>query len=173
MTAAVEAFYRQPSVSGLAALSLAAVNVLNASLPTPPAPWKRVQICQPNAGTGSAAFTEIRILADRHLTDAEVSQVSGCLGYALTETLRGEELSLPTVARYGEGADGITDLRYRYDSDTSIRTAPDHRRAFEVASVYLVQGTPVRTTDRAGIGTRGTRLVEGLNDGTEFTLYVR
>jgi hypothetical protein len=123
-------------------------------------------------------FEQIKLVADRRLDSEEIGLAAGCLGYALTETLRGEELPLPRVNRL-KGLCGsvsqlpssgreFTELVFDWDSSSSIRTAPDTHRAFEVASVYCQHGTPVRTTERAGAGTRGTRLVAGIDTPVSF-----
>lgn len=128
-------------------------------------PWKKITLGQPVP----LRFEQIKLVADRRLDSEEIGLAAGCLGYALTETLRGEELPLPRVA-FPKGACGrvFTELVFDWDSSSSIRTAPDPHRAFEVASVYCQHGTPVRTTERAGAGTRGTRLVAGIDTPVSF-----
>jgi len=72
--------------------------------------------------------------------------------------LAGEDLSEPEVREMNHGMK----LSYYYDSTKSRRDDPDYFEAFEKALLYINEGTPVRTTNRAGIGTKGTRLVEGI-----------
>jgi hypothetical protein len=101
---------------------------------------------------------QIMMVIDGHLTEAEISRASGCLGYALKEVLAGEDLSEPEVR------ESINCMRFifYYDSTKSRRDDPDLMQAFEKAERYIEEGTPVRKTNRAGYGTRGTRLVEGI-----------
>ncbi|GAB4453446.1 MAG: hypothetical protein OHK0029_06280 [Armatimonadaceae bacterium] len=104
-------------------------------------------------------FQEIRLVFDRELSGDELRRASGCLGYALRIYLGGEDLSEPTVVSLpGQPTVAL----YRYDSTKAIRSEPDIAEAVCVARHYLEEGTPVRTTNRAGEGTRGTRLVDGL-----------
>jgi len=111
-----------------------------------------------SAENGCCDFYEIMLAFDKPLTESEISRASGCLGYALREMLAGEDLSEPDAY----GADQGMRLSYYYDSTKSRRDDPDYFAAFEKALLYINEGTPVRTTNRAGIGTKGTRLVEGI-----------
>ena len=103
-------------------------------------------------------FYSLRVTIDRVLTLAEVEQVSGCLGYGLAP-LAGEGLSDPERILFGLD---YTAIDYSYDSTKSRRDDPDFQQAFENAARYIQEGTPIRTTNRAGAGTAGTRLVEGI-----------
>jgi hypothetical protein len=105
-------------------------------------------------------WKEIRAVFDRELTVYEVLKVAGALGYALREHVVGEELSLPRVAIPVE--DGTTVLEFEYDSAKSRRSERHDADAFDAASQYVIEGTPVRKTDRRGPGTQGTRLVNGI-----------
>lgn len=122
-------------------------------------------------------FTAIRALCDRRLDDAQVGQLSGCLGYALQAILAGPELSLPSVVRLespaGSGVRAaFTLVEFAYDARLSGRTAPDYVEALAKAREFIRDGTPLRTTNKAGTGTQGTRLVEGLG-AVGVSLYVR
>lgn len=111
------------------------------------------------SGEGSRAdFSEIMLVFDGPLAEWEVRQASGCLGYALREVLAGEDLSDPE----GSGESHRPRLVYYYDSTKSLRDDPDYGAAFEKAVRYMEEGTPIRATNRAGAGTKGTRLVEGI-----------
>lgn len=110
-------------------------------------------------------FAEIRVLVERRLNEEEVNRLSGCLGYALRQTLAGEDLSKPSVFLLSAfPADGrqVTVLEYTYDSTKSRRDDPDCALAFALAQEFIFSGSPIRTTNRAGAGTKGTRLVEGI-----------
>ena len=119
-------------------------------------------------------FYEIMVVvAGRGLSLEQANRLAGCTGYALRVTLAGEELPEPTVTYWRE-EDGLvtTILEFAYDSTKSIRSDPDHVAAFDTMRAYISDGTPIRKTDRAGSGTRGTRLLDGLGD-FPIALYVR
>lgn len=110
-------------------------------------------------GDNPGDWQEIRVEFDRVLVDAEVWQAAGCIGYALRQQLHGEDLSEPRkIKRKG----GKTIVRFGYDSTKSRSDDPDEVAAFELAALYVQEGSPVRKTDRAGKGTAGTRLCQGL-----------
>lgn len=105
-------------------------------------------------------WKEIRVEFDKELTVSQVLRAAGALGYALREHLVGEPLSLPRVALSPDP--NVTILEFEYDSTTSKRSDPDFFEAFDAAMDYIEEGSPVRTTDRRGPGTAGTRLVDGI-----------
>lgn len=131
-------------------------------------PWKKVDIDQ----AVPVRFEQIKAVFEGRLTEEQISRAAGCIGYALVESLRGDELGEPVVT-FPKGNCGkeFTVLVFDWDSSSSIRTTPNPRRAFELASVYVVHGSRIRTTNNAGPGTRGTRLVEGV--GIEASFWVR
>lgn len=131
----------------------------------------------PEALSPECPFTALRVLCDRRLDDGQVQRLAGCLGYAFQATLNGPELSAPTAARVeppaGSGVRAaFTLVEFAYDACLSGRTAPDYAEAFAKAREYVQGGTPVRTTNKAGSGTQGTRLVEGLG-AVNLSFYVR
>lgn len=137
--------------------------------------WKPVD--GPEAISPEHPFIALRVLCDRRLDDAQVSRLAGCLGYALQAVLNGPELSAPVVARVeppaGSGIRAAFTLaEFAYDARLSGRTAPDYAEAFAKAREYVQNGTPVRTTNKAGDGTQGTRLVEGLGT-VNLSFYAR
>lgn len=105
------------------------------------------------------AFYTLAVTIDRALATDEIARVSGCLGYALRATLAGEDLSDPETITIRHGQTRIT---YAYDSTKSRRDDPDYEGALRSAGAMIMTGSPVRTTNRAGAGTAGTRLVEGI-----------
>lgn len=119
--------------------------------------WKQV-------GEHPGSWYEIRAEFDAILTDSQVYQAAGCIGYALRQVLRGEELSEPV--KVSRKRAGRTVVKFGYDSTKSRSDDPDDNEAFELAARYVVEGSPIRTTDRAGAGTRGTRLAEGIGPVT-------
>lgn len=104
-------------------------------------------------------FEEIRVILRGHW-GAGVAEVKDCLNYALRETLCGEDIYTPRDS-YNE-VDNETILTYGYDSTKSRRDDPDFKNAFGIAFAYILHGTPVRKTDRAGAGTKGTRRYAGI-----------
>lgn len=56
----------------------------------------------------------------------------------------------------------VQDHVYIFSIDTTKSQRDDVPDAWQQAQRILVEGTPVRTTDRKGPGTRGTRAVEGV-----------
>ena len=109
-------------------------------------------------------FGEIRVTVEKWLTANEIAQVSGALGYALRSTLCGEDLSEPHIIQSHRA--GQTVLLFSNDSTKSRRDDPCFHTAFSVAREFVQYGSPIRTTNRAGIGTRGTRLVSGIGAAT-------
>lgn len=109
----------------------------------------------------------MHIITDRELSDHEILQASGCLGYALRECLRGDQLSDPEVVqKFDSPVHSELVIKYDYDTDSSQRSDPKahYLEAFNLAKKYIFEGTPVRKTDQQGYGTRGTRLVDGLGN---------
>lgn len=115
-------------------------------------------------GAHPGGWQEIKVEFDRLLCDAEVFRAAGCIGYALRQTLHGESLSEPE--RIKRKGDGRTIVRFSYDSTKGQADDPSDAEAFALAHRYLNEGSPVRTTDRAGAGTAGTRLCDGLGEIT-------
>jgi hypothetical protein len=110
-------------------------------------------------GNHPGDWYSVRAEFDRVLTTDEAMEASGAIGYALRIYIAGEELSLPTIEL---SAEGKTVLTYGYDSTKTRRDDPNHEEAFDMARTYIVEGSPVRKTDRAGRNTAGTRLCKGI-----------
>lgn len=162
-TVATATFKFQPSPSTFLGLQHAALALLTPDAkpvpylpPLPVCEW--VSVDDPNAFLGH--FEEIRVILHRHLNSDEIGRVAGCIGYALRQELAGEEMTEPYVIQSVRA--GQTILLFGYDSTKSRRDDPDFDRAFELAGRYIVEGSPLRKTDRAGAGTKGTRLVSGI-----------
>lgn len=103
----------------------------------------------------------LAVTVSRHLSHEEISRLSGCIGYALRVHIAGEDLSDPVAIVYHAG---MTTVSYWYDSTKSQRSDRDVQGALEQAAEMIRTGTPVRKSNRAGAGTAGTRLVEGLGE---------
>lgn len=107
-------------------------------------------------------FSRIRMTFSSELGQIGIAVVSQCLGYALSATLAGEWLSDPIEVTSPNELYPATVLEYYYDSTKSRRDDLHNDEAEELARKYIDEGTPTRKTDRAGKGTKGTRLVRGL-----------
>ncbi len=137
--------------------------------------WKLTD--EPEALSPEHPFTAVRVLCDRRLDAGQVERLTGCLGYAFQAVLAGPELLPPCVARIQPAE--VTDIKaaftlveFAYEARLSGRTAPDYAETFAKAREYIRGGTPVRTTNKAGAQTQGTRLVEGLG-AVNLSFYVR
>ena len=165
--AAVAAYVATPNPLTLLALNKRAIPLMEA-IPTLQ-PWRPVS--EQNGPQMSCDFTAIRVICDRKLDDAEVNRLSGCLAYALKATLAtgDDALSEPHVEFAETPIDSpvpltFTLLEYAFDASRTIRTDPDSTAAFAAARQYILEGTPIRATDREGVGTRNTRLLEGIGN---------
>lgn len=106
----------------------------------------------------------MRIQASRPLTDAEVQKVAQLTGYQHRATLNGEGLSDPERC-------GNASVLVGTDNTKSAGRKSHFTDFEEGLESTLQEGSPVRKTDRAGVGTKGTRLIEGFGKDVTFTLY--
>lgn len=109
----------------------------------------------------------MRFEANRDLTDDEVEHLSHLVAYTFAATVRGEGVG-PAVRD--------TPRSFHLGADSTKSRRSDVAAAFDEFEVnldsYLLNGSPVRTTNRAGAGTAGTRAVEGMGDpGLRVTVY--
>jgi len=108
----------------------------------------------------------MRFQTDRQLTDGEARHVAGLVGYAYRQTVAGEplgELERDTPYSFVVSADTTKSRR----DDLALALAD-----FEMTLPSILrQGSPVRKTDKAGPGTAGTRLVEGMGSDFRTELY--
>ena len=106
----------------------------------------------------------IRIQTDRPLADEDVAKISQMTGYALR------------TAGQGEGAsDPIQDTPYSFivHNDTTKGGQCKNLDRFQ-ANLHTIMhhGSPVRKTDRAGAGTKGTKLIDGYgSDSPGIEIY--
>ena len=105
------------------------------------------------------------LVAERPLDDEEMARFAQAVGYAWAEVVRGESLLPP---------ERVDDRSFVLFADSTKSRRTDLGVALEqfeqAMSVYVQDGSPLRKTDRAGAGTKGTRLVEGI-PGLRFALY--
>ena len=109
----------------------------------------------------------MRFQADRELTPDEVAHCAQLIGYAYRAEVRGEQIGRPVRD---------TPFSFTVYADTTKTRSDDIGAAldrFETTLPELMRdGSPIRTTDRSGPGTRGTRLVEGFGASVpRFELY--
>lgn len=83
------------------------------------------------------------------------SRVAALLAYIWQGPMRGEWWEHEPVVV-------VPDHVYIFSVDTTKSQRDDVPDAWQQAQRILVEGTPVRTTDRKGPGTKGTRAVEGM-----------
>lgn len=101
-------------------------------------------------------FEHLAVVIDRALTTDEIERVSGCLGYALAK-MNGEGLYFEPDVTITSGRTTITHF---WDSTKARRSSWSIEEALEEAARFIIEGTPVRRTNRTG--PIGTRLVEGI-----------
>ena len=101
----------------------------------------------------------IRLQASRALTDREAYTIAGILGHANREAIGGETLS-------PAGAAPERDSPYSFLAP--IDTTKGRRQNFELFEALIpdiiANGTAVRSTDRSGPGTKGSRKIEPFGD---------
>jgi len=101
----------------------------------------------------------IRLQANRPLTDDEARHVAGAMGYAYRATVAGEPLGMP---------ERDTPYSFVVSADTTKSARDDLGMALEafedMMPTMIDEGSSVRKTDRAGAGTKGTRLIEGMHE---------
>jgi hypothetical protein len=100
-------------------------------------------------------FYHVRVTTDRPLDDATARQLFGLIGYAFRANLRGESLG----ALHREGP-ACWVVAYDITKSRSDDWLAHLDEALADARRFAVEGTPVRTSGRAG--PVGSRLLEGL-----------
>lgn len=100
---------------------------------------------------------ELLITTDRTLTPERQRKVAAAVGYAWAEGMRGERLGEPTRVN------GRAFIVYADVTKSRRDDIGDGWEDFlQLAPQYVREGSPVRKTNRAGEGTKGTRLLEGV-----------
>lgn len=97
----------------------------------------------------------MRIQVGTELTDSQVHHLAQLVGYDWSKT-GGERLDRP----YQDAPNSIV----LYADSTKGRAYRHLDRLEETLADTVEHGSPIRTTDRSGPGTKGTSLVEGLGD---------
>jgi hypothetical protein len=110
-------------------------------------------------GVFAATPYAMRFQSSKEISDKEMLQAAQLIGYQYASTVRGEPMDRP-----------VRDSPYSFviAADTTKSPSDDLGRAiedFERGLQHTLQyGSPKRTTDRAGAGTKDTRLVQGLGN---------
>ena len=167
--AATSTFTTAPSAGTLALLTLAA----QAMMPTSPA--VRYALSSGNdkhwqAPASGTDFVGIRLTTDRPLNDSEVGEATDALNYAMKIYVGMEPLKASRITH----GDRYTIIEYDTDTtpDNRTRTRPDYAEAFAEAAKFVQEGSTVRVSNRAGQGTKGTRLVSGIGTvGVKFEVH--
>jgi len=111
-------------------------------------------------------FYEIRLQANRKLSPDEAQKLAGITGYQYRSTIAGESIGDPyqdTPYSIVVGADSTKSAR----DDLG-----DGLFDFEATLNEMVKnGTPIRKTNRAGVGTQGTRLIDGFGEDLKIEIY--
>lgn len=108
----------------------------------------------------------IRIQANRELSPDEVKRLAGLTGYAYRSTVAGERLGDP-VQDQPNSFVVYADITKSARDDLGLALSDFEDQLPDITR----EGTPVRTTDRKGPGTKGTRLVDGLGDDLDVEIY--
>lgn len=107
--------------------------------------------------------SDIRIRADRELTDEEMGPMAGIIGFAYAQSGRGESIGY---------RDRDSTRSFVVEADTTKGRVYRNLHKLEESLPKLVaDGSKVRTTDRSGPGTRGTRLIEPMPDPPKIEIF--
>jgi hypothetical protein len=103
------------------------------------------------------------LVADRPISDDEMQHLAQLAGYAYSSTVHGEPLGEPNR---------LSDYAFMLEADTTKGSPGGVGDFIEQYPTMVGDGSPVRKTDRAGAGTQGTRLVEGMGpDAPQIVMY--
>ena len=109
----------------------------------------------------------LAIKANQRLTAATAARLAQLVGYAWRQHIRGENLG--DYQRVGH------DKIVFWNADTTKTVRDDLDDAWfdflEGLDEIVQYGSPMRTTNRMGPGTAGTRLIEGLGAGFAVEVY--
>jgi hypothetical protein len=120
-------------------------------------------------GVRPGEFQSIRVQLSRPLKDGDDDRIASMVGYAFRVALR---------TKYGSVEVDNTDTPYSVilEADTYYAGTSNLAKGLEKFEEQVVEiideGSPVRTTERAGPGTKDTRAVQGFNeDDLTFEIY--
>lgn len=111
----------------------------------------------------------LRVTSSEYLSAEQRARLQQIVGYAWASVIRGR-------TSLGEGRvlledDSVTFLSASFRlTNRRTDTALVWSEFVQAVTTYVVTGTPLRTSNRAGVGTKGTRLVEPVFAHSEVTL---
>lgn len=123
------------------------------------------------------SFSRIRAVIDRYepLTADDIMTISDALGYALAVHIgggNGERVSEADII-CNNLDEGSIILEWDYDSSKGYRSDPDYGKCFLDAATFIEEGSTLRTTNKSGPNTAGTRLVEGLGEKLDIYFLIQ
>lgn len=101
-------------------------------------------------------LTSLRVRVPRILDDVELRQAGGCIGYAVKQ-LTGENATSDPYDVFRVA--GTTTFTVNFGVEIWESEQEDF---LDLVDTYLSEGSPIRTTNRSGSNTAGTRLVDGM-----------
>lgn len=112
-------------------------------------------------------FYHLRVEANRDLDEDELLTFAGLAGYSWASTVRGERLG---------DSEADSDCSVIFFADSTKSASDDIGVAFksfyETLSRLVSEGSPMRKTNKAGPNTKGTRLIQGIDEDLKVTLWV-
>ena len=120
----------------------------------------------PEAGVWPGEFYHLHFVADKEVTADEISHMFKLIDYAWAATVAGERLSVTG----DNGPDSFTvfaDVTKSQRSDVGGAIAD----FMDLWPKMLTEGSPVRTTNRAGGGTKGTQKIVAFPKPITLTMY--
>lgn len=121
-------------------------------------------------GMAPGEFTQMRVQLSRPLRPGDADRIASVVGYAARSHLKLPRDSAVVVEDADSPYSAILygEFSYSRASDFARSASRMHRDL----PGMLMEGSPVRKTDRSGAGTAGTRLVHGFEEeGLRFEIY--
>lgn len=114
---------------------------------------------------------QMRFEFDRDISDEEMGRFAQLIGYSYAATVRGESMD-PPIKDSSRSFVIYADTTKTRSDDLGM-ALEDFENAIGPKGTLLEEGSPIRKTDRAGAGTKGTRLVDGFGVGNRpnFQIY--
>jgi hypothetical protein len=104
----------------------------------------------------------MRIQVNRTISDEEIKKMADIIGYNYRQTVNGESVGIPQRD---------SDRSFVIFTDTT-KGSPERLDIFEEKLPDIMRdGSPIRKTDRSGLGTKGTRLTPGMEEDLGVELY--
>jgi len=101
-------------------------------------------------------YDTMLIKASRPISDDEMRHLAGLVGYAYS-VLAGEGVDWP---------DRVSEDSFTLFADSTKSRNSDFSAFYDNLNSIIAEGSPIRKTNRAGEGTKGTRKVNGMPDVT-------